>query len=577
MYRNGIYLWYSNHNKLTDLNVHSNGRHGILTEHSEYVFIANVNTYSNGWHGIRLGWYPNHSVITNCNASFNDLSGIHPSDWPTNVTITNCTASWNGGDGIWLGWTTDGLIRDCTVHDNGRYGIRLDTDRYCTVADCYVESNAEGIRVYIHSSYYIHNTITNCDLESNDYGIIVCHRGGYGIWYLDTTIKNCDIRNNEYGISVSGNGSKIYHNNLIDNTIQARDNGFDNTWDDGYPVGGNYWSDYNGTDLYNGASQNQTGSDGIGDTPYIINEDNMDTYPLMGSVGSLTMQGENVTVFASEDVGLIFENVTTEGFTTVNKTETGPEPPSGFRVEQYYDIETTAGYSGTITIRIIYDDSNMTQAEEENLQLMQWNETTQQWVDITVYVDVENNLVIGETSHLSIFGVTWHAFAHDITITKVILSKAIVGQDFTLNMNVTIANQGDYLETFSVTVYANATIISTLTEITLTGGNSKNVTFTWNTMGWVKGNYTISAYATPVPGETNTTDNSLVDGWILVTIPGDVDGDRDVDIFDIVAMAGAYGAKTGDSEYELNCDLDGDGDIDIFDIVGACVHYGESW
>jgi len=280
LYAHGIYLWYSDHNKLTDLNVHSNGRHGILTEHSEYVFIANVNTYSNGWHGIRLGWYPNHSVITNCNASFNDLCGIHPSDWPTNVTITNCTASWNGWDGIWLGWTTDGLIKNCTAEDNGRYGILLDTDRYCTVADCYVGSNPEGIRVYIHSSYYIHNTITNCDVESNDRGIIVCHRGGHGIWYLDTTIKNCDICNNEYGIGVAGKGNKIYHNNLIDNTVQASDNGVDNVWDDGYPSGGNYWRDYAGVDDYSGPGQNLPGSDGIGDMPYAFTG-NQDNYPLM--------------------------------------------------------------------------------------------------------------------------------------------------------------------------------------------------------------------------------------------------------------------------------------------------------
>jgi len=62
-----------------------------------------------------------------------------------------------------------------------------------------------------------------------------------------------------------------------------------NTWDDGYPSGGNYWSDYNGTDYYRGPHQNETGSDGIGDTPYIFintainraNDDNVDRYPLM--------------------------------------------------------------------------------------------------------------------------------------------------------------------------------------------------------------------------------------------------------------------------------------------------------
>lgn len=63
----------------------------------------------------------------------------------------------------------------------------------------------------------------------------------------------------------------------------------------------------------------------------------------------------------------------------------------------------------------------------------------------------------------------------------------------------------------------------------------------------------------------------------IVHLKGDIDGDGDVDIFDIVVIADAYGSKEGDPEYNPSCDLDGDGDIDIFDIVIACGHYGESW
>jgi nitrous oxidase accessory protein NosD len=74
----------------------------------------------------------------------------------------------------------------------------------------------------------------------------------------------------------------VYNNNFINNTQQAlvaSDSSI--IWDDGYPSGGNYWSDYNGTDLFYGPLQNRVGSDGIGDSPYVVGADNIDHYPLM--------------------------------------------------------------------------------------------------------------------------------------------------------------------------------------------------------------------------------------------------------------------------------------------------------
>ncbi len=110
---------------------------------------------------------------------------------------------------------------------------------------------------------------------------------------------------------------------------------------------------------------------------------------------------------------------------------------------------------------------------------------------------------------------------------------------------------------------------------TVNAGSSKTLTFYWDTSAYQKGNYTIAATADTLPEETDTADNTLVDGWILLTISGDVDGDFDVDIFDIVRMAGVYGIKKPDPRYDPNSDLDGDGDIDIFDIVIAAGNYGK--
>ena len=164
----------------------------------------------------------------------------------------------------------------------------------------------------------------------------------------------------------------------------------------------------------------------------------------------------------------------------------------------------------------------------------------------------------------------------DIAVTNVTPSKTIVGQSYLMKINVTLENQGDNTTTFNVTTYANTTIINTLTNIALTAGNSITVTFLWdNTTDFAKGNYTISAYAWPVPGEGDTTDNTLVDGWVFVTIPGDVDGDRDVDIYDVVKITGIYAFKAGDPGFNSNSDLDEDGEIKIYDVVMCTSHYGQ--
>ncbi len=113
--------------------------------------------------------------------------------------------------------------------------------------------------------------------------------------------------------------------------------------------------------------------------------------------------------------------------------------------------------------------------------------------------------------------------------------------------------------------------------MTLAPAETKTLTFTWDTTGYAKGNYWLNATADVVPSEIATADNSLDYGWTFLTLAGDVDGDRDVDIFDIVRLAGVYGVEYPSPEYDLNSDIDGDGDIDIFDLVLAAGNYGESW
>ena len=122
---------------------------------------------------------------------------------------------------------------------------------------------------------------------------------GVGI-SLERSSQNRIFQNNitdcSTGIKIwESNNNAFYHNNFIDNVQHVFEQhesllppfyriSVNNTWDAGYPTGGNYWSDYNGTDLYGGPFQNETGGDGIGDTPYIVYENKTDHYPIMNPI-----------------------------------------------------------------------------------------------------------------------------------------------------------------------------------------------------------------------------------------------------------------------------------------------------
>jgi parallel beta-helix repeat protein len=110
----------------------------------------------------------------------------------------------------------------------------------------------------------------------------------YGIWLKFSSDNNNICRNNitandnDIGFEVASN-NLVYHNNFVDSNIQVVNYYSINVWDDGHPSGGNFWSDYTGMDFYWGAYQNETGSDGIGDMPYVIDDNNRDHYPLMSN------------------------------------------------------------------------------------------------------------------------------------------------------------------------------------------------------------------------------------------------------------------------------------------------------
>jgi len=165
--------------------------------------------------------------------------------------------------------------------------------------------------------------------------------------------------------------------------------------------------------------------------------------------------------------------------------------------------------------------------------------------------------------------------AYDIAVTNVKPMKNIVGQGFSADINVTVMNQGSFTETLQVTTYANSIYIGSQ-AVTLSRGETKTVVFTWSTTGFAKGDYTISARATPVQGEIDKSDNNADDGAVTVTIAGDVDGDRDVDSSDLSTLSDAYGSEPSGSNGNSNCDINNDNKVDVLDIYYVGRNYGKT-
>ncbi|MDH7477865.1 MAG: ABC transporter substrate-binding protein [Candidatus Bathyarchaeota archaeon] len=165
---------------------------------------------------------------------------------------------------------------------------------------------------------------------------------------------------------------------------------------------------------------------------------------------------------------------------------------------------------------------------------------------------------------------------HDISEREIQPKKTIIGQGYKMNITVTVTNIGDFYETTTITLYANTTPIGN-TNLNLESLASQTITFTWDTSGYAKGNYTIWAYVEPVPGETYTQDNTLSYDMVLVTVPGDINGDRKVDVKDLVLDVKAYGSYPSHLRWNPNADINSDNKVDVKDLVLLIKNYGQYW
>jgi parallel beta-helix repeat protein len=220
------------------------------------VMRSNMTFDGNGhyivWGGRGVG-----GLVVGCNY----YSSPPVSTGASNVTVKNLTVK-GSIDGISLVDTLNALVFNNTILETWNFpfmstaGIRVEGGGSNIITGNNLVNNHNGMSfLETQNNLIVGNNIENSTAPST---------GGYGIVF--------------WGAS----NNTIYHNSFMNNKVQAYDDSFNspfsvNTWDNGYPSGGNYWSDYK--TKYPNA--NMIDNSGIGDKPYVIDSNNTDRYPLM--------------------------------------------------------------------------------------------------------------------------------------------------------------------------------------------------------------------------------------------------------------------------------------------------------
>ena len=320
----------------------------------------------------------------------------------TNSKIIQNNVTANYQKGIWLYESSNNLIVGNNV-TNTDTGIWLYDSGYNTISGNKIASTINGIHLY--SSFTSHNSVFGNNVaESTENGIKledarynsirenkITDNKWNGIYlsgsYYNSIVGN-NVANNGYGIFLysSSNYNMIYHNNFMDNSQQVWNNTVSmNVWDDDYPSGGNYWSDYNGTDSYRGAYQNETGSDGMGDTSYVIDADNQDRYPLMATSSMFDAGTWNGVAY---NVNVV-SNSTTSSF-QLNPTQ----KIISFNVS---GVEGTTGFCRITIPNIIVEDlwhgNYMVLLNGEPWSFRNWTDATSIYIYIN-YTHSEHEIVI---------------------------------------------------------------------------------------------------------------------------------------------------------------------------------------
>ncbi len=303
----------SSNGNIFEYNICTDNRYGMNMASCSNNTIAHNDFSSNIWDGILMSSSSGNTIINNyCNYSTNSY-GINLQG-STGNTITKNVCNSNDNYGIYLRSSRKNMVDDNICFSNRR-GIYMDYSSNNTINNNYCRFSTSTSAIGVIRSY--DNIFTNNTLNSNEWHSFSLYlstnntftnnycissiSNGFNLDTSDLNVitKNIISDNQNYGVQIlNSENNSVFHNNFIDNNaggIQALDNTDKNFWNDSYPSGGNYWSDFDepgegAYDDYKGLDQNILEGDGIvdngsamggGKNPYVIDANSQDDYPLI--------------------------------------------------------------------------------------------------------------------------------------------------------------------------------------------------------------------------------------------------------------------------------------------------------
>jgi len=303
------------------------------------------------------------------------IEGVYRTEFLVNITVSNVAVEGftirNGHHAIHalspqFEYLDNIIIKNNVITENNLAVIICLIPRNCLIENNVIVNNRAGVFLWgLPDKLGFENTVRYNVVKRQEWdGISMMSCSGTEV-VGNTLSFNCDS-----GLDLShSDNTVVYHNNFIDNVNQVYlHESSDTIWDDGYPSGGNYWSDHVAVDDYSGINQDELGSDGIVDEPYIVDYNNRDNYPLMNpwdTISPVANAGQDQTVYvdtlvtfdgsgSSDNVGIAsyiwsFIDVTPQTLIGVNPTYT-------FTTSGIYtvtlNVSDAAGYHATDTVTI---------------------------------------------------------------------------------------------------------------------------------------------------------------------------------------------------------------------------------